>query len=57
MFVNFRFINEVKGDIAAFGDLYMHTIFEEDSAEHGNRTIRDSVYSIRQQKKNKKENK
>jgi len=30
---------------------------EEDSAEHGNRTIRDSAYSIRQQKKNKKENK
>jgi len=56
MCVNFRFINEVKGDIAAFGDLYMHTIFEEDSAEHGNRAIRDSLYSIRQQKKNKKEN-
>ena len=56
MCVNFRFINEVKGDIAAFGDLYMHTIFEEDSTEHGNRAIRDSVYSIRQQKKNKKEN-
>ena len=30
--------------------------FEEDSAEHGNRAIRDSVYSIKQQKKNKKEN-
>ena len=44
---NFGFINEVKGDIAAFG---------KDSAEYGNREIRDSVYSIRQQKKNKKEN-
>ena len=29
---------------------------EEDSTEHGNSVIRDSVYSIRQQKKNKKEN-
>jgi len=35
----------------------MHTILEEDSAEHGNRAIRDSVYSPRQQEKNKKENK
>jgi len=31
-------------------------IFEEDSAKHGNRAIRDSLYSFRQQKKNKKEN-
>jgi len=29
---------------------------EEDSAEHGNRAIRGSVYSLRQQEKNKKEN-
>jgi len=42
MCVNFRFINEVKGDIAAFENLYLHTIFEEDSAEYGNRVIRDS---------------
>ena len=49
-------MNKVKGEIAAFGDLYMHTIFEEDSAEHGNRAIRDSLYSFRQQKKNNKEN-
>ena len=57
MCVNFRFINEVKGDIVAFVNLYLHTIIEEASAEHGNRPIRDSVYSIRHQKKNKKENK
>jgi len=56
MCVNFRFINEVKGDIAALGNLYMFIIFEEDFPEHGNRAIRDSLYSIRQQKKNKKEN-
>ena len=56
MCVNFRIINEVKGDIDAFGYLYMHTIFEEASAEHGNRAIRASLWSIRQQKMNKKEN-
>jgi hypothetical protein len=38
------------------GELYLHTILEEDSAEHGNRAIRDPVYSLRQQEKNKKEN-